>query len=178
MVQESTTWWDVLGLLNRNLKRKGHARDGPTTTGLLGGHNRKGRPLHTFPPILARKVAFVHETDPYTRDPGPNLHKPHTNRPQTCGVYANPHTPRPRITEYGLCTLVKSFTNPHPMEASPQRLGRPPGPRSGPYPHKPVGSLLRPSMPRGVGKSTSLREGPIKGPIKGSDAQNCQRHVL
>jgi hypothetical protein len=27
-------------------------------------------------------------------------------------------TPRGRGTEYGLCTLVKSFTNPHPMEAS------------------------------------------------------------
>ncbi len=64
------------------------------------------------------------------------------------GFMQTPHTPRPRTTEYGLCTLVKRFTNSHPIEASPQGPRRPPPvPLAGqddPTPHKVVGGLLRP----------------------------------
>jgi len=101
---------------------KGQNPRRPSSTGLLRGLYREGRPLLLFPPLRSRKFSFAHETDPFNRHQGPNLHKPHTKWPQTCGVYANPHTPRPRITEYGLCTLVKSFTNLHPMEASPHPM--------------------------------------------------------
>jgi len=40
------------------------------------------------------------------------------------GFMQNPHTPRPRITALDICILVKSFTNPHPKEASSRPAGQ------------------------------------------------------
>jgi hypothetical protein len=45
----------------------------------------------------------VHETGPYTRDPGPNLHKTEMNRPQTYGVYANP--PHPEAEDHRVWSM-------------------------------------------------------------------------
>jgi hypothetical protein len=81
-------------------------REGKTNllTALLNGPPKRPIPrwpsLSPFGHVGSRKLSFAHKTAPFNRHQGPNLHKPHTNWPQTYGVYANP--PHPEAEDHNL----------------------------------------------------------------------------